>query len=65
LDVFEREPLPPESPLWSLPGVTICPHISADMPGTRQRSMALFTDNLRRFLDGRSLLNVVDLDRGY
>jgi D-2-hydroxyacid dehydrogenase (NADP+) len=65
LDVFEREPLPPESPLWSLPNVLLTPHISGGTPVYMERAVDLFCDNLRRHLAGKPLRNVVDLERGY
>jgi len=63
LDVFETEPLPPSSPLWSEPGVTITPHISAV---TLVRSCApQVAENYRRLQAGEPLLNRVDPARGY
>jgi phosphoglycerate dehydrogenase-like enzyme len=63
LDVFEREPLPPESPLWTLPGVTVTPHISG--PSTVESVGAFFLENMHRYLAGRDLVGVVDCQRGY
>lgn len=65
LDVFAREPLPPESELWDLPNVLISPHISGGTEIYNQRATAIFCDNLRRFLAGQPLMNVVDPARGY
>jgi phosphoglycerate dehydrogenase-like enzyme len=65
LDVFAREPLPAESPFWDLPNVTLTPHSSGDAEGWRTRVVDLFAENLRLFLDGRPLRNVVDPVRGY
>ena len=65
LDVFAREPLPPDSPFWSLDNVVLTPHSSSDIEGWQQRAIDLFSDNLRRWLDGRPLRNVVDPARGY
>ncbi len=65
LDVFEREPLPPSSPLWDLPGVIVSPHMSADTVGWRESLADLFLDNLRRWCSGRPLRNVVDKSVGY
>ncbi len=65
LDTFEQEPLPPESLLWSLPNVTITPHASAGSPRARERQIAFFLENLRRFRAGEPLLNVVDKAAGY
>lgn len=63
LDVQETEPLPPESPLWDLPGVTVSPHVSG--PSRRSGMADIFAENLRRFRHGEPLLGVVDRDRGY
>lgn len=65
LDTFDVEPLPAESPLWRLPGVTITPHATAHSPRMRERQIALFVENLRRFRNGEPLLNVVDKTAGY
>jgi phosphoglycerate dehydrogenase-like enzyme len=63
LDVFEREPLPPDSPLWTLGNVIVTPHLSGpdDVPLNAQR----FLENYRRFRRGEPLEGVVDLERGY
>jgi phosphoglycerate dehydrogenase-like enzyme len=65
LDVFEREPLPPESPLYTLDNVILTPHVSGLSTGYWPRSIALFRANLGRWLDGRPLWNEVDPARGY
>lgn len=65
LDVFEDEPLPPESPLWGLPQAILTPHISGLGPRYWERAVDLFRQNLRRFLRGEPLVNVVDKRRGY
>jgi phosphoglycerate dehydrogenase-like enzyme len=65
LDVFADEPLPASSPLWRLPQVIVSPHMSGDVVGWKSELVALFTDNLTRFLDGSPLRNVVDKHRGY
>lgn len=65
LDVFEEEPLPLASPLWTLPTVIMTPHVSGDFPGYLDTIMPLFCDNLRRYLAGAPLHNVVDPARGY
>jgi phosphoglycerate dehydrogenase-like enzyme len=57
LDVFEREPLPPASPLWSLPGVIVTPHASGRTPGNHGRAELLFLENLARFFRGEPLHN--------
>jgi phosphoglycerate dehydrogenase-like enzyme len=65
LDTFEEEPLPPESPLWRLPNVTITPHTTSGSPRMHERQIALFLENLRRFRGGEPMLNVVDKAAGY
>jgi phosphoglycerate dehydrogenase-like enzyme len=65
LDVFEQEPLPSTSPLWSMPNVLLSPHITGLAPGYDTRLMALFADNLRRYLGRQPLLNRVDSETGY
>jgi len=65
LDVFEHEPLPPESPLWSLPNVLVTPHIAGFRPDHWDAVCALFAENLHRFDTGQALLNVVDKGEGY
>jgi phosphoglycerate dehydrogenase-like enzyme len=65
LDVFEVEPLPASSPLWTLPRVLVSPHMSGDYQGFEADMMRIFADNLRRWLTGSPLRNVVDFDRGY
>lgn len=65
LDVFAAEPLPPEHPFWRLPNVLLTPHVSATTPHFWERQTALIVDNLRRYLDGRPLRNVVDKRAGY
>ncbi|MGH3760457.1 D-2-hydroxyacid dehydrogenase [Actinophytocola sp.] len=65
LDVFADEPLPEASPLWAMPNVIVSPHMAGDVVGWRSELVALFQDNLTRYLDGRPLRNVVDKQRGY
>jgi phosphoglycerate dehydrogenase-like enzyme len=65
LDVFEDEPLPPESPLWAMPNVIVSPHMAGDAAGWKEAAVELFVRNLERYLTGRPLLNVVDKTRGY
>jgi phosphoglycerate dehydrogenase-like enzyme len=60
LDVFATEPLPADSPLWTLPNVLVTPHAAALSARENERIADLFTDNLRRYLDGRPLRNVVE-----
>jgi phosphoglycerate dehydrogenase-like enzyme len=63
--VFETEPLPPESPLWSVPRLIVSPHMSGDFLECRQALIQLFVDNLDRYRAGRPLRNVVDKTLGY
>ena len=65
LDVFATEPLPADSPLWDMPNVLITPHTSGSSPRSHERLMELFCQNLRRYLAGERLLNVVDKAAGY
>ena len=65
LDVFEQEPLPPDSPLWDLENVLISPHVAGFTPHYDERATALFAQNLHRYLAGKPLLNLVDKARGY
>lgn len=65
LDVFENEPLPPNSPLWHMPNVVITPHVGGLSERTRQRVFERFLENLRRFLSGEELLGLVDKEAGY
>ncbi len=65
LDVFEKEPLPPESELWGMENVILTPHISGGTPVYMERAVALFCDNLRRYLEGEPLRNAVEVGRGY
>lgn len=65
LDVFAREPLPDDSPLWSLPNVLVTPHVSGASHGFWRRQTELVTTNIRRYAAGDSLLNTVDPQAGY
>lgn len=65
LDVFEEEPLPETSPLWQMPNVLITPHVSGSNPHYDRRVTDLFLDNLTRYLQGETLRNLVNLERGY
>lgn len=65
LDVFEREPLPPDSPLWKAANLVITPHTAALTDKLWERHYMLIAENLRRFLAGAPLLNIVDKARGY
>ncbi|MFN8635740.1 MAG: D-2-hydroxyacid dehydrogenase [Chloroflexota bacterium] len=65
IDAHSIEPLPSDSPFWDLPNVIITPHNGATTFGTAQRSVEIFADNLKRFVDGEPLRNVVDKQAGY
>ncbi len=60
LDVFEREPLDRANPLWSLPNVITSPHMAGSTDRRSRRVVAFFCDNLRRYLAGERLLNVIN-----
>jgi len=64
LDVTDPEPLPADHPLWRMPNVIITPHI-AWYGNNRERQLALARENIRRFIAGDPLLNVVDPAKGY
>jgi phosphoglycerate dehydrogenase-like enzyme len=65
LDVFEREPLPADSPLWGLDTLLITPHTAGLTEKLWHRHYDLFSDNLRRYLTGQPLQFVVDKHKGY
>lgn len=65
LDVTDPEPLPADSPLWAMPNVILTAHYSGWSPHVMDRTYRIFLDNLRRYHEGRTLANVVDLDAGY
>ncbi len=65
LDVFPKEPLAPDSPLWDLPNLLITPHTAALTDKIWERHYALFSENLRHFLEGKPLSAVVDKTQGY
>ncbi|MGY6018115.1 D-2-hydroxyacid dehydrogenase [Streptomyces spinosirectus] len=65
LDVFEHEPLTPDSALWEVPGLIVSPHMSGDTIGWRDQLGSQFVELYERWETGRPLLNVVDKKRGY
>ncbi len=65
LDVFEKEPLPPDSELWKLENVILSPHVSAATAHYDDRAVNLFSENLRRYLRGDELLNLVNRKLAY
>lgn len=65
LDVFAQEPLPPDHPFWRHPRVLVSPHAAAVTGRFWERETGLIADNIRRYLAGAPLTNVVDLEAGY
>jgi phosphoglycerate dehydrogenase-like enzyme len=65
LDVFQEEPLPSQSPLWTMPNVLVSPHSASTSDRENARLTDLFCRNLRRFLAGQPLENVLDTQRLY
>jgi glyoxylate/hydroxypyruvate reductase A len=63
LDVFDEEPLPADHPFWGLDNVAITPHIAG--PSVPAEITPVFNDNLRRYVSGRPLRDVVERRRGY
>jgi phosphoglycerate dehydrogenase-like enzyme len=65
LDVFEQEPLPPDHPLWGMDNVIITPHTAGVSAHGEDRRLEVLAENLRRFVAGEPLTNVVDKRGGY
>jgi phosphoglycerate dehydrogenase-like enzyme len=65
LDVFTTEPLPPAHPLWTHPRVLVSPHVSPVTDRFWEREAGLILENIRRYLAGATLVNLVDPDAGY
>ena len=65
LDVFEQEPLPSDSPLWSMENVALTPHLAGHSLDRPVRNQQTILENLRRFVDGQPLLSAVDRVSGY
>lgn len=65
LDVFDEEPLLPDSPLWVVPNLVVSPHMSGDAGGWGLRIIELFARNLAAWREGLPLESVVDRSRGY
>jgi phosphoglycerate dehydrogenase-like enzyme len=63
--VFAQEPLPADSPLWDLPNVFVSPHSASTVAGENARIVDLFCENIRRYLDGWPLLNLLDKEHLY
>ena len=65
LDAHAIEPLPSDSPFWDAPNTIVTPHYGATTPLTYRRGADIFLDNLRRYVRGAPLVNVVDKEAGY
>jgi phosphoglycerate dehydrogenase-like enzyme len=65
LDVFEKEPLPPDSELWDMPNVIISAHLAGRRERITHVLTDLFCENLKRYLSGREMINLVDKQRGF
>jgi phosphoglycerate dehydrogenase-like enzyme len=65
LDVTDPEPLPNGHPLWTMPNVIITPHVASESESQSERYLILAAENIRRYVAGEPLLNVVDIQRGY
>ncbi len=65
LDVFEKEPLPPESELWEMDNVVVSPHMGGLAPETRATSFEIFLENFKKFVAGEPLRNVIDKKRQF
>ncbi|MBI2859745.1 MAG: D-2-hydroxyacid dehydrogenase [Chloroflexi bacterium] len=65
LDVFETEPLPQDSELWDLPNVVLSPHMAQNTDRRSHRIVDMFCRNLRRYLAGEPMLNMIGTDKGY
>ena len=67
LDVFENEPIPPESSLWDCPRLIITPHVAGDtaLPYTLDRIVDLFLEDFDHYCTGRPLARIADLGKGY
>jgi len=65
LDVFAKEPLPADNPLWKQPNLILTPHVSGFSPQYKERAGTMFAENLRRFLHSEPLLNKFEIERSY
>ena len=65
IDVFAQEPPPAGHPFYGLDNVILSPHVSGFLPSYDEKCSVLFAENLRRYLAGEPLLNLVDRARGY
>jgi phosphoglycerate dehydrogenase-like enzyme len=65
LDVFETEPLPEASPLWGLDNIIITPHNSWISEMRNERRYNIIYNNLKRYINGEKLMNIIDIEKGY
>lgn len=65
LDAHGTEPLPPDSPFWSVKNTIVTPHNGATTLATKARGYQIFADNLKRYVAGEELINIVDKQMGY
>jgi phosphoglycerate dehydrogenase-like enzyme len=65
VDVTDPEPLPPGHPLWKFENAIVTPHVAGQSDKSMGRMLGTVRENIRRFADGRPLINVVDKQRGY
>lgn len=65
LDVAAIEPLPPDNELWDAPNIFITPHCSPSSQQTRDNVLSTLKDNLKRYIAGQELVNLVDKKLGY
>jgi phosphoglycerate dehydrogenase-like enzyme len=65
LDVFRKEPLPAEDPYWKADNILVLPHVGGPHPQRDRFVARLFVENLKRFLEGEPLKEVVDRQAGY
>jgi phosphoglycerate dehydrogenase-like enzyme len=65
-DVYEKEPLPADSPLWQMKNVILTPHVAGVSPRYLERALKILRHNLKAYISHRGeMMNVVDLDKGY
>ena len=65
LDVVATEPLPPESPLWDFENVIVTPHVAGGMEDYMGKATDIFCENIKRYLSGEKLINIIDKKKGY
>jgi D-2-hydroxyacid dehydrogenase (NADP+) len=65
LDTHTTEPLSPDSRLWELPNVIITPHVVGEMENFNVKAAELFCENLKRYISGKRLRNIMNKKRGY